>query len=1098
MPATVPDTRPLCPQCGAPLTGGTPDSLCAACLFEVALEVEEPATTPAIPSASSEGASQTRLFGDYELLAEIARGGMGVVYRARQVSLKRVVALKMLLAGSFASRDFVQRFYREAAAVARLDHPNIVPVFEVGQHDGQHFFTMRLIEGQTLAQRLRGGTYPTRAAADLISKVARAVHYAHQHGVLHRDLKPANILLDASGEPFVTDFGLAKLTEVDQALTRPEGIVGSPSYMAPEQAAGNVNELTTATDVYSLGVVLFEMLTGVPPFKGDSVVEVLHKIVHKEPVPPRTFDGRIERDLQTICLRCLEKKPQSRYPSAAELADDLDRWLRLEPISARAVTSAERAWKWVQRHPALAAVAAMLMLLIFAVAIASPIALWHMEQLREAEVLQRSRADRERDSAERRRVEADTARQVAESRRLEAEQLRLVTEFSLYVADMRLAQESWEQGDVARMTQILTNHLPRGNGPDFRGFEWFYLKRAPYSEHESVFSGHSHKAVQGVALSPDGKWLATACPTDVHLIELPYRTNVVEWPVPAPVDSIYRRGLAFSADSEWMAAASTNGLALWRRGSRQSRIATAIGPCSTVAFAPTGHVVAVGIVWRNGPGSDASRVRLLDLDKNTLLGQFDAEALALGWSPDAQMVSAVSRNGTVRMFSRPENRLVKSMPGSNTLAGAAISPNGRWLARALASGYIAISDLGSGDLRATLREPSPTDMHLVFSPNSRVLAAAGAGQRIRLFESESWRELTPLRGHSGSVIDVAFGADDKRLVSVGQENLVRLWHRDDSAIPRYARRAGEDTALPNPPVFSPNGRRLALATRLDEFIVWSPYSHTAKWTNSGRALAFAPDSASMVAWSPRLRELEMLDTVTGNRLRAIRLEPAPLSYPSPAISADGRWLAGQASESRFGVWESSSIRARQILKVNAAAWQFSPDNRKLAVLDEETHQARLYDLETWTWSSCRAPWASPSLCFSPDSKRLAVAQEHGTVGLIEVASGNQIVTLAGPRSSILSMAFSPDGARLVAGSLDDVVVLWHLEAQRDIAAYPTPHPVHGLVFSPDGRRLVAGGPGSYQFWEAPEFRAKWITPMPVTNSAPGTLWDQLPVSAQVR
>jgi WD40 repeat protein/predicted Ser/Thr protein kinase len=1064
-------------------------------LFDVALADDEAPTAQQISPAT--GATRPRLFGDYELLEEIARGGMGVVYKARQVSLKRVVALKMLLAGAFASRDFVERFYREAEAVARLDHPNIVPVFDVGQHEGQHYFTMRLVDGPNLAKRLRGHPLTARNAAELLAKVARAVHYAHEHGVLHRDLKPANILLDASGEPFVTDFGLAKLTEGGQALTRPEGLVGSPSYMAPEQAAGKTAELTTATDVYSLGVVLFEILTGAPPFKGDSVVEVLQKIVHKEPVPPRTFDGRIDRDLETICLRCLEKKPERRYRSAAALAEELDRWLRGEPIWARAVTTSERAWKWMKRRPALASVGAVLGLVLLGIAIASPIALWHIEQLREAEILQRFRADQERNSAELRRLDAEEQRQVAEQRRVEAEQQRQLTEYSLYVADLRLAQLSWEQGYTARMTQILTNHAPRAGQPDFRGFEWYYLWQAPYSEHEAAFSDHSHKSVQGVALSPDGRWLATACPTDVHVMDLVTPTNRVEWKLPAPLDSVYRRGIAFSADSEWMAAASTNGLAFWKRRTRQSRLATQIGPCSTVAFAPAGHLVAVGVAWRNGGAAADGKVRVLDLDRNSVVGQFDAEAMALGWSPDAQAIAAVAPNGTVRVFSRSENRVTKTIPGSNTLTGAAVAPNGRWIARALASGYIVISDIVSGDLRATLREPSPTDMHLVFSPNSRVLAAAGAGQRIRLWETDSWRELPPLRGHSGQVIDVAFGSDERRLASVGHENLVRLWHRDDNAVPRYARKAGDDTVYPNAPVFAPSGRRLALATRLDEFVIWSPQSHTVKWTSYGRPVAFSPDSESLLAWLPRAREFELLDTASGSRLRTLRLEPPPAAYPSPTLSPDGRWLAGDVGDGRLGIYDVVSGRVRQSFNVRAAAWQFSPDSLKLAALDETTQQALVFDLDHWTWSAGLSPWRSASLSFSPDSRTLAVAQDDGAVALIDVASQRQTALLAGHRSLILSMAFCPDGQRLVTGSLDDVVMLWHLPAQRDIAAYPTPHPVHGLAFSADGRRLVAGGPGPYQIWEARDFKPQLVTPV-VTNIVVGTIWEKRPTSAQVR
>jgi WD40 repeat protein len=262
-------------------------------------------------------------------------------------------------------------------------------------------------------------------------------------------------------------------------------------------------------------------------------------------------------------------------------------------------------------------------------------------------------------------------------------------------------------------------------------------------------------------------------------------------------------------------------------------------------------------------------------------------------------------------------------------------------------------------------------------------------------------------------------------------------------------------------------------------------------------LAFSPDSGSLLSWSPRAREMELFDTTTGSRLRALRLEPSPAAYPSPALSPDGRWMAGENGDGRLAVYDAASGRARQSLKVRAAAWQFSPDSRKLAVLDELTRQALVFDLERWTWSAGLSPWFSASLCFSPDGRTLAVAQNHGAVALVEADSGRQTAVLSGHRSSILAMAFSPDGQRLVTGSLDDAVVLWHLPAQRDIAAYPTPHPVHGLAFSPDGRRLVAAGPGPYQFWEARDFRPKLIVPIG-TNVVAGSIWDRMPTSAQLR
>ena len=381
MPTVTMDGDPRCQRCGVALTGQALGELCANCLLKLALEPPAEATLGLddVPPGSP-ATIRIRYFGDYELVEEIARGGMGVVYKARQVSLNRIVALKMILAGDFSSAVTVQRFQTEAEAAARLAHPNIVPIYEIGTHEGQHYFSMRFVEGGTLTQALAGKKFESRRAAELMVKVARAVHHAHQHGILHRDLKPGNILLDPAGEPLVADFGLAKILEHDSALTQSAMVMGTPSYMAPEQAAGHTKQLSTVADVYSLGAVLYELLTGRAPFRGPTPTETMRQVMEVDPERPRHLNSAVDRDLETICLKCLEKDPQRRYGSAEALAEDLERWLRGEPVLARPTSQWETGRKWVRRKPAIATLAASVALLLMTVTIGSALFAWNLHQ----------------------------------------------------------------------------------------------------------------------------------------------------------------------------------------------------------------------------------------------------------------------------------------------------------------------------------------------------------------------------------------------------------------------------------------------------------------------------------------------------------------------------------------------------------------------------------------------------------------------------------------------------------------------------------------------------------------------------------------------
>src|SRR5512132_642045 len=370
------NTSRVCPKCGATVFADAPQGCCSVCLVRTGLasldDENDEASEPTV-------ARMLKDFGDYELLQEIGRGGQGVVYRARQKSLNRIVALKVIGLAHWATEAHVKRFRLEAEAAASLNHPCIVPIYEVGERDGACYFSMGLVEGGQLDAVAKREPMPIRHAAELIAKLARTVHYAHEHGILHRDIKPGNILLDTKGEPHLTDFGLARLAETESTVTRTMEVLGTPSYMAPEQAVGNNARVAGATDIYGLGAVLYQLLTGHPPFAGGTTFETVRLVLDTEPRQPRLWNPKVDRDLSTICLKCLEKDPKRRYSSALALAEDLERWLKHEPIRARRTGMVTRGRKWVRRNPTSALLVASLVALaaaIGALALALPF-YWH-------------------------------------------------------------------------------------------------------------------------------------------------------------------------------------------------------------------------------------------------------------------------------------------------------------------------------------------------------------------------------------------------------------------------------------------------------------------------------------------------------------------------------------------------------------------------------------------------------------------------------------------------------------------------------------------------------------------------------------------------
>jgi len=395
-----------CATCGAVLIEGVPEGQCPKCLIQLGLKAG--VASPDDPSDGGFGLLP-REFGDFTLLEEIARGGMGVVYRARQRSLDRIVAVKLILSGHFAGKDSIHRFRTEASAAAALQHPNIVAIHEVGVHQGEHYLSMDLVEGPNLAQFVKNTPLPAPLAARYLKTIAEAIHYAHERGILHRDLKPSNIIIDAHDQPRVTDFGLAKRLNVGQAsrlppagfqlakepatstgetpallsLTLTGQVLGSPNYVSPEQASGKRGQVCRQSDVYSLGAILYHLLTGRGPFVSDTLADTLHQVLHEEPVAPRLLNPRVPRDVETICLKCLQKEPARRYATAQKLADELDHFLKDEPIQARPITAVGKAWRWCRRKPALAGSLSTVSLLLIVVVIGSPLAAYRVNRERQ-------------------------------------------------------------------------------------------------------------------------------------------------------------------------------------------------------------------------------------------------------------------------------------------------------------------------------------------------------------------------------------------------------------------------------------------------------------------------------------------------------------------------------------------------------------------------------------------------------------------------------------------------------------------------------------------------------------------------------------------
>lgn len=1073
-----PVIQQACPQCGAPVGLDAPLGLCLKCLAQAAAKTglaDETllANTTNPPKRSTEEIRPSseltqKGFGDYELLEEIARGGMGIVYRARQVSLDRIVAVKMILAGAAASKEFIHRFRTEAAAAANLQHPNIVAVHEVGTHQGENYLVMDFVDGPNLSHFVGQQPLPAQRAARHVKFIAEAIHYAHERGILHRDLKPSNVLIDsATDQPRVTDFGLAKRfhdkSEVDLTLTGQ--VLGSPNFMAPEQAAGTKGKVSRRTDVYGLGAILYHLLTARPPFQAESLPETLKQVAEAEPLSPRLLNPGVPRDLETICLKCLEKESSRRYQTARELADELDCFLEDKPIRAHPVTCVERTWRWCRRNPVIASLSAVTALLLLAVAIGSPIAAVRID-------LERQRAERESSAA--RLIKEELASQ-------------------LYAADVNLANEALRDFNRSMALQLLDRHDPHRASPDrpkaelqtdLRGFEWRYVygqcrggELTPLIRATNPFTA--------VRFVPHRDWLvATDGDGNVRLWDHRLRREIATLPAhtnsPRTGQFYARRALDVSRDGKTLAVGVGRTIALWDLATYH-QVGVLRGDTSTisyVAFSSNGETLA--------SGSQDGVVRLWHpvTSSHAPIAEWKVEGsmTSLAFSSDGTLLALGDSASRVRLWDVATSAAPHELPPLTGITSAAypvFAPKGRRLAAAVGS-EIKVWEFGTQHEVTSVPELQDRRGSLgvintvAFSSEGRMLVSAGTDRNLTLWDlSGENREPVKLMGHNGEVYSAEFSPDGRLVASASSDGTVRLWDVSSPwSVPGGMMHGDWVYAI----AFSPDAKLLASVGQNQKLKLWDVA--TEQFVNElntpAYALAFSPNGSLLAmhaADKVRLLSVPSLAEVTS----------FPGSHPTFSPTGvdliyfhRGRVHRRNLKTAAEQVWETgwSGVEARAL----------SPDGLHLAAGGKKNHGVRVWKLDAPDHFQALGKHANIvySLAFSPDGRWLVSASWDGTNYLWNLAreknaSSNRgetsprFVALSAHNGEAWSAVFSPDGRTLATCGDDQTIRLWHLESLRQAATLRGhTQPVTVLAFALDGNLLASGsGDGTVRIWRAP-------------------------------
>lgn len=996
-----------------------------------------------------------RQFGDYELLAEIGRGGFGTIYQARQCCLNRLCAVKMLHKRDAAADAALTA---EAQAAAMLDHPNIVGIYEVGREEGRLFFSMEFVEGQNLATFTRAQVLSAVRVATYARKVAEAVHYAHSRGVLHCDLKPANVIIDPADEPQITDFGLARQTGRAAGPDAESEGAGSPNFMAPEQCDAHFGDISQQTDVFGLGAILYYLLTDRPPFRGETLKDTLRAVTQLDPVPPRVLRPGVPRDLETICLRCLEKRPTKRYRSAKEVADELERFLNDEPIHARPINPLERVWRRARRHPWLAGFASATLVLLGVVTAGSTLAALRIEE----------------------------ARQQAENGRQAVTLLQKRTAQNLYAADLALAFEAWNSGNYRRVREILDRHRPTNGAPDLRGWEWKFLAAQAHPDFVAEF-GAGESDLRQLALADSGRLLiASDTGNRLRLWSLPEQTLLKEQVVRSG------GGIRFTLSPDGRQVAITD------RSPRDTnttvRLLSLPGLETNQSFSVPGSagILAFASDGRSAWFSVGQRVQRFSVPDGRLLGEMPGSPVPMmgsfAFSPDTARVAIAEADGVVALRRTADGSLIarvqaheRRSPWEHQAYVLRFSADGSRLASGGSDGTVALWD--GETLAPVSRLAGHQDLvtALAFSGDGRRLVATGRDPELFVWNLPEQRLETRLRGNADFVFGVEFLPDSDRFITAGNERVLRIWK------PEGRQRWQEFADFPTNTTVTflmPDRRHFFTAPdREGELTVRRIADGSLLTAFQSQTNALAEDlwvSAEGRLWGAMYQtngtvevgplhppgELQVLRDPTWVRVEG-------RGNAAVAFSPDGSKLAVGDASNGVRIWNlASSQLERPTPNVRSTrALHFSPDGRHLIIISNNG-EVHALDVSADQLVKFSEPVSFAQLAaFSPDHRLVAVPGFDGTVRVFELATGKVASRLTARTGSLLSVGFSPDGTRLFAGGLDGYVTLWDLTTGRELASTKVHRAgVFSVGFDAAGR-FVSCAADAVRIWLTPELAA---------------------------